>query len=69
MFAESIFEDLQLINWVLPVRVFLGCKRRVPRMKGPAPEPDLHVPGSAAIFAVFVGSGWVNPRDPQTPEG
>lgn len=32
------------------------------------PEPDLHVPRSAAIFAVFVWSGRMNSRDTQTPE-
>lgn len=37
-------------------------------MKRSPPETDLHVPRSAAIFAVFVWSGRVNPRHTQTPE-
>lgn len=65
---KTVFEDLQLINRVLPLRVFLGSRWWVPCMKRSPPETDLHIPRSAAIFAVFVWSGRVNPRHTQTPE-
>lgn len=61
-------KDSQLINRVLSFQVSLGGRWWVPRMKRPPPEPDLHIPRSAAIFAVFVWSGRVNPRNTQTPE-
>lgn len=37
-------------------------------MQRSPPKSDLHVPRSTAIFAIFVGSGWMKPRDAKTPE-
>lgn len=58
---------LQLVKRVLFLSFSMRFRQRVPRMQSSPPKANLHVPGSAAVFSIFVWSGWVQPRDSQTP--